>query len=67
MLAARSTPVHARLPGILAELHSGWEIWLQFALEVGAINPAEKDQLESAAHSLSRPWRRLHAALSSGE
>jgi hypothetical protein len=34
--------VHARLPGILSDLQSGWEMWLQFALEVGAINGAEK-------------------------
>src|SRR5439155_14558868 len=28
---------HARLPAALAELRSGWEIFLEFALEVGAI------------------------------
>ena len=26
--------VHARLPGTLAELQSGWELFLEFALEV---------------------------------
>jgi hypothetical protein len=27
---------HARLPAALAELQTGWEIWLQFAFEAGA-------------------------------
>src|SRR5580704_12196851 len=49
-----ASPVHARLPTTMAELQSGWEIWLQFALEVGAIRPAEKAQLES------RSWRALN-------
>ena len=40
-----STPVHARLPTTLAELQSGWEIWLQFALDVRAISSTERDQL----------------------
>jgi hypothetical protein len=43
---ANSIPVHARLPTTLAELQSGWEIWLQFALEVGAISSTERDQLQ---------------------
>ena len=38
-----STPVHARLPTTLAELQAGWEIWLQFALEVGAISRTERE------------------------
>ncbi len=38
--------IHARLPGALAELHSGWELFVEFALEVGAIPTAEKDELE---------------------
>jgi hypothetical protein len=33
---------HARLPAALAELQSGWEIWLQFALEAGAIGREEQ-------------------------
>jgi hypothetical protein len=49
-----ASPVHARLPTTMAELQSGWEIWLQFALDVGAIRPAEKAQLES------RSWRALN-------
>jgi hypothetical protein len=34
------------LPGALAELQSGFEIFLQFALHVGAIDLAEKSALE---------------------
>ena len=33
------------LPAALAELQSGWEIWLQFALEVGAIGIGEHQEL----------------------
>jgi hypothetical protein len=42
----RGRAVHARLPAALAELQSGWEIFLQFAVEVGAIGGAEKQELE---------------------
>ena len=38
--------VHARLPSALAELQTGWETFLQFAQEVGAIGLAEKAELE---------------------
>jgi len=38
--------VHARIPAALAELQSGWEIWLSFACEVGAIEETERVQLE---------------------
>jgi hypothetical protein len=41
-----ASTVHARLPGILAELQSGWEMWLQFALDVGAISNPEQAKLE---------------------
>jgi hypothetical protein len=41
----RGRSIHARLPGILAELQTGWGIFLEFALEVGAIGRAEKEQL----------------------
>jgi hypothetical protein len=40
------TGIHARVPTAIAELQAGWEIWLQFALEVGAIGKAEKRELE---------------------
>jgi hypothetical protein len=38
--------IHARLPAALAELQSGWELFLQFALEVGAIGSAEQEELQ---------------------
>src|SRR5207237_1683121 len=37
---------HARVPSALAELQSGWEMFLQFAREVGAIGLVEKEELE---------------------
>jgi hypothetical protein len=43
---APSCTSHARLPAVLAELQSGWEIWLQFALEAGSIDSAEQTGLE---------------------
>ena len=43
---ASSIPVHTRLPTTLAELQSGWEMWLQFAHEVGAIRSGEQTKLE---------------------
>jgi hypothetical protein len=46
MLRNGTSYAHARLPGILAELHSSWELWLEFALEVGAINPTEQVALK---------------------
>ncbi len=38
--------VHARLPCALAELQAGWEIFLQFALAVGAIDRAAEQELK---------------------
>ena len=43
--APAGASVHARLPGIMAQLQAGWEMWLQFALEVGAIRNSEQLQL----------------------
>src|ERR1039458_9550214 len=37
---------HARTPAAMAELQGGWEIFLQFAMEVGALSRAEKEQLQ---------------------
>ena len=58
--------VHARIPEALAELHVGFEIWLQFALEVGAINAAERDALErrctNALHELAVRQTQYHRA-----
>jgi hypothetical protein len=33
--------LHARLPTTLAELQAAWEIWLQLALDSGALSRAE--------------------------
>jgi hypothetical protein len=41
-----ASAIHARLPGIVGELQSGWETWLQFALEVGAISNPEQVELK---------------------
>lgn len=38
--------VHARLPSALAELQAGWEIFLQFAVEAGAIERTEQRDLD---------------------
>jgi hypothetical protein len=42
----RGRAVHARLPAALAELQSGLELWLEFALETGAIGTTERTELE---------------------
>jgi len=41
-----SALIHPRLPTMLAEPHSGWEGWRQFAVEIGAISGAEGKELE---------------------
>jgi hypothetical protein len=38
--------VHARLPTALAELQTGWAMFLEFALDVGGIGKAEHEELE---------------------
>jgi hypothetical protein len=42
----RGRAVHARLPAALAELQSSWELWLEFAVETGAIGTTERMELE---------------------
>ncbi|MBI1917682.1 MAG: DUF3854 domain-containing protein [Planctomycetes bacterium] len=37
--------LHARTPGILADLAAGWHHWLDYALAVGAIDTAEREAL----------------------
>ena len=37
---------HARIPTALAELQAGWEVWLAFAAEIGAIDSPGKQELE---------------------
>jgi hypothetical protein len=48
-LRSRALPPgsHPRLPTTLAELETGWEIWLQFASEAGAIGEQERFELAS--------------------
>ena len=36
---------HTRLPKIIAELQSGWELWLQFAREAGALGATDETDL----------------------
>jgi hypothetical protein len=36
---------HARTPGIVAELLYGWRLWTKYALDVGAINSAQRREL----------------------
>ena len=43
--------IHARLPAALAELQSGWELFLEFALEVGAIGKTEQEELEERSQT----------------
>jgi len=42
----QASAAHARLPGILAELQAGFEVWLEFAVEAGAIEQSEQVQLK---------------------
>jgi hypothetical protein len=37
--------LHARLPSAVAQLRTGWESWLEFAREVGAIEDSEQVEL----------------------
>jgi len=77
IVPASMTSVHARLPEILAELHGGWEIWLEFAHDIGAINRTEQADLErrsrqalkevaaiqSSSHQASDPARLFVSSL----
>ena len=51
----RGAGLHARTPGVLAELMAGAACFLAFAVECGAITPAQADELEQ------RIWRGLRA------
>ncbi len=55
--AVRSTS-HARTPDIVANLQAGFEIFLEFALDIGAIDAIERDRL------LDRCWEALSSAAS---
>ena len=52
----RGAGLHARTPGVLAELMAGATCFLAFAVACGAITPAKADELEQ------RIWRGLRAA-----
>jgi len=47
-------PVHARLPGALAELQVSWEIFLDFAFQTGAIDATEKQNFERRGRTALR-------------
>jgi hypothetical protein len=69
--------VHARLPDMMAQLQSAWEMWLEFALDVGAITESEQRALllrgrkalqevaglQAAYHQASDPTRRFLSLL----
>lgn len=50
------TSAHARLPGALAELQAGWEIFPEFASEVGAIDCKEERRLRKSGDG-NNPFR----------
>jgi len=56
--------VHARLPSAVADLRAGWEIFLDFAFEAGAISRLEqaelKDRWERALDELAAVQTRYH-------
>ena len=54
----RVEPVHARLPEMTADLEFGWQVFLQFANESGAISDNQRAKLEHRGH------RVLHEAAS---
>ena len=62
----RGRDVHARLPAALAELQSGFELWLAFACEQGAISAAERTEWrqrsERAFQGLAARQTRYHQA-----
>jgi hypothetical protein len=57
----RGRAIHAHLPAALAELRSGLELWLEFALETGAVGTAERMDLgrDASGHSRNWPYSRL--------
>ena len=57
----RGRTVHARLPGALAELQSGFELWLEFALETGAIGTEERMELEQRGEQALQELATLQA------
>ena len=53
---ALQNPAHARTPEIVANLQAGFELFLEFALEMQAIDETERDELAS------RCWNALRCA-----
>jgi hypothetical protein len=51
-----SEGLHARTPGIVADLAVGWRHWLDYALAVGAVDAAERETLDH------RVWAALREA-----
>src|SRR5262249_17920564 len=42
---AHAEGLHARTPGVVADLAVGWRCWLDYAVDAGAITAAERDGL----------------------
>lgn len=59
--------IHARLPEMIAELASGWEIFLNFAVEAGAIPSDARTELEQKGTTGVRGSVGNAGLLSSGE
>lgn len=45
-LRSHATKVHSRTPGIVADLHAGFELFLRFAVITGALTAAEQRSIE---------------------
>jgi hypothetical protein len=56
--AATAGTAHRRTPALVAELAAGWELWLTFAVEVGAITAAEAETHRRPAGRRSARRRR---------
>jgi hypothetical protein len=54
----REEGLHARTPGIVADLAAGWRWWLDYALAAGAIDQGGRDAMAR------RTWQALRAACS---
>jgi len=52
---------HSRLPGAVANLQSGFEMWLQFANELGAVNDLERFDLKERGKRAFRELLDLQA------
>jgi hypothetical protein len=60
-LAAKG--MHARVPGALAELQAGWEMFIQYGVEVGVGALGNREKEELAGRAARR--RRSHLFISS--